>query len=723
MLVLRDVLEAFPGFAAIAALDGTVVETNTRDHGGRDSVPVWELSQWHDSAELRARVRDAAERAARGELVRFATTIKAAGGASDAVVTVGPVMEGVTPTHVVVFLLEAPRAATDLEALGRADNLYRAVFDFAGDGIFVADRNGRYIEVNARGCELVGYTREELLRLTLWDLSPVETPPVIAKLTKTLRDERWLRRKDGTLLPIELTGVKLPDGTMLGLVRDISLRRRAEAALIEREQELEALADATREALFVHQDGVILATNKAARELYRLSPDGAVGRSLADFVAPESLATVQAHIARASSEAYEAFGRRADGTTFPATVQARTTSFRGRPARLAAIQDLTELRKLQASLAFADRMASVGTLAAGVAHEINNPLTFVTVGLGALARRLEQAPLEGSAKTDLLQIVRDAQEGADRVASIVRDLKVFSRADDESTGAVSLAAVIEYAARMVNSEIKHRAELVIDVGEVPPVVGNETRLGQVFINLLINAAQAIPQGKADLNSITVSARVAGDRVVVSVADTGEGIDPSLVDRIFEPFVTTKSHGTGLGLAICHGIVTRLGGTIEVERAPERGTIFRVSLPIAAATADRLTSGPAIARTKTPVRRGRVLMIDDEPLLLTATRRVVEGEYDVAVAESAKQALARLEQGERFDAILCDLMMPEITGMELYEQVRARWPEVATRFVFLTGGVFSRDAATFLETCGRPWLDKPFQIGDLLAAIRGVGLRP
>ena len=717
MLVLRDVLETFPGFAAIAALDGTVVETSPHDDGDREGIPLWDLPRWQGSAELRARVRDATERAARGELVRFATTIRTPRGESDAVVTVGPVMDGVTPTRVALFVLEAPRAASDPEALGRADDLYRAVFDFAGDGIFIANRDGRYIDVNARGCELVGYTRDEVTKLTLWDLSPKEAPPVIAKLTSTLRDERWLRRKDGTLLPIELTGVKLPDGTMLGLVRDISARRRAEEALHEREQELEALADATREALFVHQDGVILATNKAARVLYGLPDDGAVGRPLADFVAPESLADVQAHIARASSEPYEAFGRRTDGTTFPAAVQARTTSFRGRPARLAAIQDLTELRRLQASLAFADRMASVGTLAAGVAHEINNPLTFVTVGLGALSRRLEQTSLEPAAKRDLLQIVRDAQEGADRVASIVRDLKVFSRADDESTGAVELAPVIEYAARMVHSEIKHRAELVIDVGEMPRVVGNETRLGQVFINLLINAAQAIPQGKADLNSITLSARVAGDRVVVSVADTGEGIDPSLVDRIFEPFVTTKSHGTGLGLAICHGIVTRLGGTIEVERAPERGTIFRVALPIARTSANEPSPPPMSARAKTRARRGRVLMIDDEPLLLNATRRVVEGEYDVVVAESAKQALAQLEQGERFDAILCDLLMPEITGMELYEQVRARWPEIAARFVFLTGGVFSRDAAMFLETCGRPWLDKPFQIADLLAAVR------
>ncbi|MEO6772547.1 MAG: ATP-binding protein, partial [Kofleriaceae bacterium] len=284
---------------------------------------------------------------------------------------------------------------------------------------------------------------------------------------------------------------------------------------------------------------------------------------------------------------------------------------------------------------------------------------------------------------------------------------------------VELAPVIHYAARMAAAELKHRAKLVLDLADLAPVTGNETRLGQVFLNLLINAAQALSPGMADRHTITVSARVEGDRVIVSVSDTGAGMDPSLVARIFEPFVTTKSHGTGLGLAISHGIVSRLGGTIEVDSAPGIGTTFRVALPVARRATAEAPSQPEAEAVSHLERRPRVLVIDDEPLLIKATARILEAEADVVVADMAKRALALFEQGEHFDVILCDLLMPEMTGIELFTRVSTTWPELAQRFVFLTGGVFSRQAATFLETCGRPWLDKPFRTDALLALVHQI----
>ncbi len=714
----------FPGFVMITTLGGAVVEANARAHdvevgGIQPGRELWDLGLWQASAGLRDRVRDAFERAARGEHLTFDATVTTGRGLETYRVSFGPIVDASgAPEQVAVFCVELDPANRELEAPDR-NALYRSIFEGATDGIFVADRQGRYIDANARGCELAGYTRDELLQLTLWDLSPQNAPPVLAKLKSNLRDERLLRRKDGTLVPIELTGVRLPDGSLLGLVRDISERRRVEEALRQREQELESLSDATKEALFVHQDGVILATNKAARELYRLGPDGAVGRGLFDFIAPESAALIMQHIAKASSEPYEAVARRADGTTFPAAVQARTTTFRGRPARLSAIQDLTELRALQASLAFADRMVSVGSLAAGVAHEINNPLTFITVGIEHVMDHLVALPLELGTKTQMLEILRDAQDGARRVAAIVRDLKSFSRADDDSTGPIDLAPVIHYAARMADTEIKHRAKLVLDLADLRLVAGNETRLGQVFLNLLINATQALAPGMADRNTITVSSRVEGDRVVVSVSDTGVGMDPSLVARIFEPFVTTKSHGTGLGLAISHGIVSRLGGTIEVQSAPGAGTTFRVALPVARGAPAQAPARPEAIAPPPVEGRPRVLVVDDEPLLIKATARILESDVDVVEADSARRALALFEQGEHFDVILCDLLMPEMTGIELFRRVSARWPELAKRVVFLTGGVFSREAAGFLETCGRPWLDKPFRPDALLALVHEI----
>jgi PAS domain S-box-containing protein len=488
--------------------------------------------------------------------------------------------------------------------------------------------------------------------------------------------------------------------------REIDERKRSEEALRMREEELTVLADATAEALFIHRGGLILATNAAAKRLYRLPPDGAVGHRLLDYVAPEAVRSVEQRIATRSTEPYESIALRADGTRFPAAVQARSTTFRGEPARLAAIRDLTELKQLQSSLALADRMASVGTLAAGVAHEINNPLAFAMLGIEQVIALLARGAPAPADVAEALQMLRDAEQGAERVRAIVRDLKAFSRGDDETVGPTDLGAVIGYAARVAAAEIRHRAHLSIDLADAPPVVGNDTRLGQVFLNLLVNAAQAIVPGAADRNSISITARRSGEDVVVAVADTGSGIPPEQLAHVFDPFVTTKRHGMGLGLAICHGIVTRLGGSIAVESLVGVGTTFRVTLPIA----QRAPAAREADRAATPApARSRILIVDDEPVLRRVVARALEPLHDVVGVSSGKEALELLARGEQFDAILCDLLMPEMTGMELHARLLEQRPELAARTAFLTGGVFTREAEEFLERSARPWLEKPFTI--------------
>ncbi len=722
----RRLIDAFPGFVGVCTVDGALVDTNDVGSaelpGDRAGTKLWDLPAWCGSPEVQRRVREAVERAARGERMTFDAKVAAGVGHAEYELTFVPLVdEGGRIAQVAVFGVDASARNGALAALVGSERRYRELVEHAGDGIFVADIDGgRHVDVNAHACEMLGYTRDELLELSIGDLvDPRAAPPNLADMRDRIRSERLLRRKDGTMVPVEITAVKLPDGTLLAVARDVTERKRAEAAVREREEELVALSDATVEALFIHQGGAILATNKAARELYRLPPDGAVGKRLLDYVAPEALEIVKQHIETKSSDPYEAAGRRADGTTFPAAVQARTVTFRGQPARLAAIRDLTELREMQASLAFADRMASVGTLAAGVAHEINNPLTFITIGLEDAVCKLRAGPPEPAVAREVIEILGDAQEGARRVAAIVRDLRSFSRADEESTGPVELGPVLSYAARMASSEIKHRAKLVVDLGDVPPVVGSDTRLSQVFLNLLVNAAQAIPMGAADRNTITVSARTQGDRVVVSFSDTGQGIAPQVRERIFDPFVSTKKQGMGLGLAICHGIVTRLGGSIDVETVEGKGTTFRVALPVASVSLPDAVVKTQHAAPRAPSRKPRVLIVDDEPILLKTASRVLEDDYEIALANSAREALVLLERGESFDAILCDLLMPEMTGMDLYDRLLERWPDVAGRVVFLTGGVFTRQAAAFLATSTRPQLDKPFSVDAVRRAVEKV----
>ncbi|HYG67462.1 MAG TPA: ATP-binding protein, partial [Anaeromyxobacteraceae bacterium] len=393
--------------------------------------------------------------------------------------------------------------------------------------------------------------------------------------------------------------------------------------------------------------------------------------------------------------------------------------------RLLVLRDRTEHNQLQTRLALADRMVSVGTLAAGVAHELNNPLAYVNANLGFVQEQLARvgelvAGAPGATGADralvaqLDEAIHDARDGAERMRSIVRELKIFSRPDEDTVHPVDLAGVLESCIAMAWNEIRHRARLERRLEPVPKVIGGEARYGQVFLNLLVNAAQAIPEGHAGEHVITVATRVAPDgRVAIEVRDTGCGIAPELAGRIFDPFFTTKPPGvgTGLGLSICHSIVAAAGGEIVVESAVGRGSTFRVLLPPAEGVpAARPTPAPA------PVaRRGRILVVDDEPLVCTVLQRTLGTEHEVVAVDRARAALDLLERGEQFDLVLSDLLMPEMTGMDLHREVRRIDPELSRRVVFLTGGAFTAAARSFLEDESIECVEKPFD----LRTIRGV----
>ena len=378
-----------------------------------------------------------------------------------------------------------------------------------------------------------------------------------------------------------------------------------------------------------------------------------------------------------------------------------------------------EQKKLQDQLLISDRMASMGTLAAGVAHEINNPLACVMANLDLATRALGRNGNE-PATGDLAEIreeLRDAREAVERIRNIVRDLKVFSRSPDDQTGPVELQRVMESTLRMAWNEIRYRARLVKHYGETPPVEANEARLGQVFLNLIVNAAQAIPEGHVEDHEIHVTTGVEpGGGVVVEIADTGVGMAPEVMARLFTPFFTTKpvGVGTGLGLSICHRIVTGLGGTIDVRSEVGEGTTFRVVLP--AAQHDVPAQAASLPAAQPSGRRGRVLVVDDEPMITRAVQRILGGEHDVVAMDDPAAALQRVIAGERFDVILCDLMMPQMTGMDLHAELSMRARDQAARMVFITGGAFTPEARSFLDHTPNQRVEKPFDPMQLRALI-------
>jgi signal transduction histidine kinase len=381
-----------------------------------------------------------------------------------------------------------------------------------------------------------------------------------------------------------------------------------------------------------------------------------------------------------------------------------------------AVRGAERQREAESRLVFADRMASVGTLAAGVAHELNNPLMYVLSNL-----RLTREELDSPDKQSWLERAKhqldEAIHGAVRMQDIVRDLKTFSRTDDEYRSNVDVGGVLESSINMCWNEIRHRAVLVREMSDTPPVDINESRLGQVFLNLLINAAQAMPARSIESNRITVRAYTDEGWAVIEVSDNGMGIDPASLSNIFEPFFTTKgvAEGTGLGLSICRNIVQAAGGEITAQSELGQGTCFQVRFP----PSERATE--VRQKTKpTPVssddRPAHVIVVDDEPLVGKSIRRALRN-HDVRVFSSGAEALHALCSEDPIDVVFCDIMMPAMSGMEVYRRAVEQRPELASRFVFMTGGAFTSDARTFIEQTDVICLEKPFELAQIRDLVR------
>ncbi|MCZ6805547.1 MAG: response regulator [Deltaproteobacteria bacterium] len=376
----------------------------------------------------------------------------------------------------------------------------------------------------------------------------------------------------------------------------------------------------------------------------------------------------------------------------------------------------TEREDMQSRLVFADRMASVGTLAAGVAHELNNPLMYVLSNLHLTREELE-VPNDGGWIDRAKQQIDEAIHGAVRMQNIVRDLKTFSRVDDEQRGNVDVRGVLESSINMCWNQIRHRATLKRDIAQTPLIEVNESRLGQVFLNLLINAAQAMPEEGIDKNLITVRTYTDSDGwAIIEVIDNGTGIAPETRGHIFDPFFTTKgiAEGTGLGLSICRNIIQSAGGSIDAESEVDRGTTFRVKLPPSTRTyIPLMTRAPPMVHAGA---RARVVVIDDEPLVGRSIQRALR-HHDVQVFLNGKEAIEALCAGEPCDVVFCDLMMPGVSGMEVFATVAQRRPEIASRFVFITGGAFTPQAREFLKQTPLVCLEKPFEIHQIRDLVR------
>jgi PAS domain S-box-containing protein len=644
-----------------------------------------------------------------------------------------------------LFGAEAPPGE---ETLRRSDWL-RVLIDTLPYSALV-EREGRVIYANGLMLKALGLESVDQIqgRPSADLVQPGDLQPTRRQLEACEPDGRPSRVRTGRLLrspasPLRIEMAEIP----------LWFEGAPSVALIAREEEADQqMADRFRVAvessptgmLIVDAEGTIILVNREAETVFGYQRQELLGRPI-EILLPERhrkehpdlrRSFVEMHRIRGMAASRNIFGLRKDGSEVALEIGLNPVETEEGVIVLCSILDIEERRKARSLVATADRMASVGTLAAGVAHGINNPLTYVMGNLSFALEELDRLfapPDESGGAADaesrmselasMLDELRDAlaqaSEGSARIRDLVADLVTFSSRQEIESDTLDLHAVVESALNLTRNEIRHRARLVKRFEEVPCVKGDPSQLAHVMLSLLINAAQAIPEGEAEENEIRVSTWTdPSGAAVVEICDTGPGIAPEILGRLFEPFFTTKpvGSGTGLGLAVAHGIVSSIGGEISVESTLGRGSAFQVRIPpTLASTTDSPPHDPQ--RSQTPSRR--ILLVDDEPHLLSMLQRVLARLGGVLAVEGGREALELIQGGARFDVILCDLMMPDMTGMDLFHELRLKQPELAERVVFITGGPFTSRATAFLEQIDNRVIAKPLDPEALVAAIRAV----
>jgi PAS domain S-box-containing protein len=630
------------------------------------------------------------------------------------------------------------------EALAQMDVgvLGRAMLDAAGAariGVTVSFVDGdrpRNAYVSEAAAQILGWSAEELLQGdALACIAPRHLPFALDRFERRGRGDRGpasyelvVTRKDGSEVPIEVaTAHATVEGrqAVFAFIVDIGARREAEQQRLRNEARFRELIESAPEPIGIIRDGRFIYVNRAypvllgypdAESLYQVPLSALLDAEQGAIRHARESMTIQ-HQMRQPPQVYRV--RRRDGGEVLLEVSSVYFEYESQPAVLSMARDVTTRKQLERQLVQSDRLAALGTMAAGVAHEINNPLAYVMLNLEWIARNLPRVERDPASLGGLMEMLQEARRGAERVSEIVRELRSFSRADGETRRCVDLPSVVQSAIRLAGHEIRHRARVTTALDPVRPVWANESRLEQVVINLLLNAAQAMPERRAEPNEIRVTVREDGEgRAVLEVYDNGDGISPDVLPRIFDPFYSTKpvGLGTGLGLSICHGIVTSLGGTIAAYSEPGEGTTFRVVLP---------TTHPVVADSAPPQsdvpssrkgRRARVLVVDDEQPIANTLRELLAPEHEVVAATNAHEALTAIASSE-FDVVFCDLMMPGMNGIDLYERLRSERPGHERRVVFMTGGAFTARTAEFLASVDNRRIEKPFSLGLVEQIVR------
>ena len=465
----------------------------------------------------------------------------------------------------------------------------------------------------------------------------------------------------------------------------------------------------------VDTDGHITRVNRTELDMLGYAADEVLGRPLWEFVEEPEIVREeffkQVNGTIETGSAYERMYRKKDGTLLP--VLADTPLLRDNEGHVigarTTVQDITELKEVQERLQETSRLASVGELAAGVAHELNNPLGSI---MGFTELLLDE-DLPQSARDDLQTVYSDVQ----RAARIVQNLQSFARRDEPTRQYVDVTDVVQKALEIKSYHLRVNNVQVTTrfAKHVLYTMLDEHQVLQVIVNILGNAEQAIVGANRD-GRISIDVSRSGDQIKLTIADDGPGMAPETLKKVFHPFFTTKEvgEGTGLGLSICYGIVKQHGGDLWAESVPGEGATFHITLPVSGPDGDMKAPDSEEVREATTVKR--ILVVDDERGIRAFLSGTLESEgHSVETAQDGKEALEKV-RGAGYDHIIMDLHMPGVDGERLYQLIHEFDEGLASRIIFVTGDTLSPHTHKFVFGTGNPALTKPFSREDLQQAL-------
>ena len=648
--------------------------------------------------------------------------------------------------HALAICRDITESRTAEDRLRASEEQYRAMFNASVDGLLLWDADHRIVDVNEAFLALHGFRREDLVGRA----DPVFIPPDLQEQCAALLPEilggrpchleARTQRKDGTQFDVEIHGIPmLYQGRphVLIILRDISQRKEHEARLRDSEERYRLLFEMESDAIILADAATLqhIDANRAALELYGYPREELLRlRSIELSAEPDKTQTAMT-VGEGTVRVPLRWHRKKDGTVFPVEITANFFELRGRRIMLAAIRDITERKRaeeqrarLETQLRQAQKMEAIGQLTGGIAHDFNNILTSV---MGYIALAADRSDAAGDER--LARYLGQASASCTRARDLIQQMLTFSRGQRGEPRPLRLAPLVRESVKLLRSSLPATIDIAMDLDDsAPPVLLDPVQLDQVLLNLCINARDAMPdggrigvtvRGEALAGGVCSACRgrLDGRFVALTVTDTGHGITPEVLDRMFEPFFSTKEvgKGSGMGLAMAHGIVHDHGGHIVVSSRPGEGAEFRVLLPAlsgpaAGAASEQSREAPAPRR---PALRGRVLVAEDEPMVAEFMGELLTG-WGLEVTLAANGAEARdLFAGdpEQFDLVLTDQTMPVLTGLELARVLMRLRPGVP--IVLYTG--YGEDlTAAQLEAAGvRALVKKPVDPAELLALLK------